>query len=394
MRRDGSRHRLAQAFQPPCNGHYDFDCLNDLALPMRKPSTFAFTLVELLVVIAIIGILIALLLPAIQAAREAARRTQCLNNLKQSALAMHSYHVANKRLPPGAKFGPGDKTNGGAWYDDHGWYSYLGPFIEEVGWKNSINTNISFCDGAGVNFPARTYKIAMFECPSDGMVHNEWTKMQWARWRANYAVNFGNTNYGQDFVWGLGSLVSPNPYVPPASPLPSAQFQGAPFTFHKGRPLKSITDGTSHTLLMAEIRTIKDFGNTWGGPISDFETALGGQSFEGFLEPNSVRGDLANRVKCVDGMNGGSMPGTVGCNEQVPVPHDAMDHVTPCSCASGGPAAAVSQYFAARSKHRGAVNVSCCDGAVHSVADTIDIEIWRALTSADGGESGLDAKAF
>jgi prepilin-type N-terminal cleavage/methylation domain-containing protein len=354
---------------------------------MRKSSKPGFTLVELLVVIAIIGILIALLLPAIQSAREAARRTQCANNLKQSGLAMQAYHSANKKLPPGSKWGPNNPNGMGAWYDDHGWYSYLGPFIEEVGWSKSIDPTIPFCDAGGKNYQARIFKIKMFECPDDRMVQNEFTNgpnpIQWARWRANYAVNFGNTNYAQTDIPTpfLAYTYSPaNPDVPSAPAMPApGQFKGAPFGLVKSRNMKQITDGTSHTLMMAEVRTIKETDG-WGGPISEIETALGGQTFEAALEPNSPRGDYVARVPC----NGG-----LGCGTSI-VTRDAMDGVTPCTCAG----ATEAQYFAARSKHQGIVNVSCCDGSTHSVANSIDILVWRALSTATGGEAGLDMKAF
>ena len=365
---------------------------------MRRHSNLrGFTLVELLVVIAIIGILIALLLPAVQAAREAARRSQCSNNLKQSALAMTNYDNAKKRLPPGTKFwwaddGSGNPAsavdpNGGVWWDDHGWYSYIGPFIEEVGWAKSINTDIAFCDTNGVNHNARVYKVSFFECPSDGMYPNEFSSgpdpTRWARWRANYAVNFGNTNYGQNNQSQIDTTH------------PAAQFKGAPFgpstlrgkknsaglNLPGSRTLSKIPDGTSHTLLMSEVRTIKrDSG--WGGPISEIETALGGQTFEGTLLPNDARGDYVNRVPCVNAKISGS------CGESTPITLLEQDGVPPCDCAGGNDRPGVDgQFYAARSKHKGGVNASCCDGSVHYVSETIDISVWRALCSADGGES-------
>ena len=126
---------------------------------IRRHYRSGFTLVELLVVIAIIGILIALLLPAVQAAREAARRRQCSNNLHQFALAMTACDNATKRLPPGTKYSP---THPGTltWYDDHGWYSYIGPYIEEVGWKNSIDTSVSF-SGSG---PMQRRESTKYRC--------------------------------------------------------------------------------------------------------------------------------------------------------------------------------------------------------------------------------------
>ena len=343
----------------------------------RRSDQTGFTLVELLVVIAIIGILIALLLPAVQAAREAARRSQCANNLHQFALAMSSYDAAKKTLPPGTKYlDPAIKAanpscnaatladpNGGAWFDDHGWYSAVSPFIEEVGLAHAIDYTVNF--SSSNNQAARTYKVPMFECPSDGMVQNEWAKPAFARWRGNYVVNFGNTTYGQLLA---NSAIPATPNGPLAEPALTApgQFKGAPFSFVKSRAIKNIPDGTSHTLMMSECRTIKDAGGNWGGPISDFETALGGQTFEGFQPPNSANGDRVDRIGCINTCTDG----------QTTIQLDGLDGVPACHCLGDSPTT-LSTFFAARSKHQGGVNTCFCDGSEHYISDSIDLAVWR-----------------
>jgi prepilin-type N-terminal cleavage/methylation domain-containing protein len=355
----------------------------------QRPSAVnsaAFTLVELLVVIAIIGILIALLLPAVQAARESARRTQCANNARQIALAMQLHDSAKGVLPAGTKYGPGDKAAGKLppsnapgydWYDEHGWYSALTPYIEEIGFQRAIRYDLSFTDSA--NDLARRIKVKMFECPSDGMVQNEWGSNNYARWRGNYAVNFGNTYYGQNLAPSGNN--QGQQFALPGNHPAQLKFFGAPFGIRKSRPLKNIPDGTSNTLMVAEIIAIKDFGGTWGGPLSDFTSALGGNSFEGTLEPNSDLGDYVARVACV--ANNGS------CNQQTAVPLTALSGMPPCTCAND----TADQYFAPRSQHRGGVNVSCCDTSTHFVANGVDIWVWRALTSAAGGPNKGEASA-
>jgi len=327
-----------------------------------------------LVVIAIIGVLIALLLPAVQAAREAARRTQCQNNVKQSALGMITCDNATKKLPNGTKLGPGDPASVGGWYDDHGWYAPVGPYISEIGLSKALDKTVSFSDTK--NDMARRFKVTIFECPSDRMVQDEWQSMNWARWRGNYAVNFGNANYGQFNFSATGQPTtrsavnalpanSPNPGDPA---VPAVKFSSAPFGIRASSALKKVPDGTSHTLLMAEVRTIKETGAAWGGTISEIQTALGGQTFETFLPPNSSRGDNAARVPCL-----GAGPIQLFQLDGVPACTDAGDTLL--------------QFFAARSKHPGGVNVSCCDGSVHYVPDGIDLAIWRGLSTTSGANA-------
>src|SRR5262245_13189217 len=132
---------------------------------------FAFTLVELLVVIAIIGILVALLLPAIQAAREAARRTHCLNNLKQMGLAIMNYESTRKAYPRGrwninpvdtGKHNVPDRTV--AKSNDHSWQSIVLPYAEEQNIASQYDKTKAWFDAA--NRPPVSFSISIFICPS------------------------------------------------------------------------------------------------------------------------------------------------------------------------------------------------------------------------------------
>ncbi len=125
----------------------------------RARARHAFTLVELLVVIAIIGILVGLLLPAVQNAREAARRTQCFNNLRQIGLALHNYESAYRRFPSG--WISGDLSGEPGW----GWSVALFPFIEQNNMYQSIDTNVPIEDP--MHEEARLYVVPTFLCPSD-----------------------------------------------------------------------------------------------------------------------------------------------------------------------------------------------------------------------------------
>ncbi len=148
---------------------------------MVRTKSRGFTLVELLVVIAIIGILVALLLPAIQAAREAARRTQCNNNLKQIGVAMHNYHDTFKTLPPGFTndFGLAQNYQGQN-YSHHGgpsryyaswaWSAYIAPFVELSSQHEILDVDGKFAAESLLNADARdvlSTPVESFRCPSD-----------------------------------------------------------------------------------------------------------------------------------------------------------------------------------------------------------------------------------
>lgn len=230
-----------------------------------------FTLVELLVVIAIIGILIALLLPAVQAAREAARRTQCLNNMKQIGLATLNYEVAHGELPEGSYF----YTNGN-WFKTVGLLGKILPYAEDTAVHGLIDFDYEAdADGNGqgsddVQLADGSYlasiPIDMYMCPSDGTPavspspHNAnklVAKTNYVGSVGSMTVGFGNTAARcttANSTWSPKAvhflLKRPNPGVPKTV----NDFSGV-FTRHAiPVKLRQITDGTSKTILFGEVR--------------------------------------------------------------------------------------------------------------------------------------------
>ncbi|MCA8997507.1 MAG: DUF1559 domain-containing protein [Planctomycetaceae bacterium] len=185
--------------------------MKNLAFPHRWRR--AFTLIELLVVIAIIAILIALLLPAVQQAREAARRTQCKNNLKQLGLAMHNYHDVFKYFPHNQN----RWTNGPLGADlvpQFSWLALSLPYLDQAPLYNQIDFNVNVSDGSGgtvagnrnhnaigVNAPLRRIVIPGFLCPSNDMQNVRTNQVH-----GGYRWNGASEAAGTDYVGSLGHI--------------------------------------------------------------------------------------------------------------------------------------------------------------------------------------------
>jgi prepilin-type N-terminal cleavage/methylation domain-containing protein/prepilin-type processing-associated H-X9-DG protein len=354
---------------------------------MRFRSRAGFTLIELLVVIAIIAVLISLLLPAVQSAREAARRAQCVNNLKQIGLAIHNYHQANNSLPWG----------GGPWWVEWSAHTLLLPYVEQGPLYNSINFGDTLPLGHPsllfdpVNTTAAYTVVSSYQCPSDD------DRLTSPDGHNNYMANVGsapNCDYG-------GNAWAPSGYEPMSGPFiftsdPSHLF-GANFG---GRSVSfaSITDGLSNTAAFSE--RVKAIGSNLGTTTAPFDTrkpsaslsiANGGAGVDPKLEslpqpyydlckqfpptPDANGMDLA--LTNDDNISGAMFTSSQPANTR-------YAHVMPpntWSCRTGLQIAHV-----ASSRHPGLVNVLFCDGSVKAIKSSISPATWWALGSRAGGE--------
>ncbi|MBQ1865150.1 MAG: DUF1559 domain-containing protein [Thermoguttaceae bacterium] len=338
-------------------------------------SRRGFTLVELLVVIAIIGILIGLLLPAVQAAREAARRMQCTNNLKQFGLAFQNYHDANNALMAGT-----NGANGFTWA-----YKVL-PYIEQASLYQTIDWNPPTYAGTANNsavFNAKN-RISMFSCPSDNpqayVPDSDPTSTYRGRYLGNYLVSVGSTAWYDT----IGTERGVNWWVDELDVNGYAKHHGAFFGGHYQsgshgtyQNWACAVDGTSNTAIMSEL-LIGEFAPTSPGGNARQDTrgvfwrACLTPFYTHYNTPNSSYPDkmLYDYCRCVN-------------NEKLGRPckdykYEIVDN--------GGVAEDVA-WVSARSRHSGGVNCVYADGSVHFISDTINVDVWRALGSTQGGET-------
>ncbi|TWU11598.1 Type II secretion system protein G precursor [Symmachiella macrocystis] len=328
-------------------------------LPNRRNG---FTLIELLVVIAIIAILISLLLPAVQQAREAARRTQCRNNLKQIGLALHNYLDVNRAFPPAFSLGSGP---GGQW----SLHARILPYVDGVNLYQTADLEQSYTAGQ----PPANVRVATYLCPSD--INDK------PRGSDYYPTSYGY-NGGTYTVFTHSSdteVIGPDTYIL------GGQLSDGSFGPNSNTKIRDFTDGTTNTLCFAEVKAFTPYiRDGLDGPATaptDLSALTAGSfkadtghtewvdgrvhqtGFTTVFTPNAI-------TPITDGTDSAESGDFTSCREGK----------TPCV---GEPVRAA---VTARSYHTGMVFTLLMDGSVRSVSENISLFTWRDLSTRAGGE--------
>jgi prepilin-type N-terminal cleavage/methylation domain-containing protein len=374
----------------------------------QRPSTLrrGFTLVELLVVIAIIGILIAILLPAIQAARESARRVQCSNNIRQLGLACLNYESAQKRLPYGSTWKVNNKLDLTQIETPNNpnlcenWVIKILPQIEGKTTLQLFDLTKPISGSLSKdNMKARSVPLPFMLCPSDtfnvtpfsgstdsatnqlGGTPGSLTDPPWAR--GNYGCN---SSLGK--MSTVHDTTTPYNYNGAAPAGWGGRYIRGVMGANVSLSIKQISDGTSKTLMLEELRaglTTYDCRGIWamsGGPSSCWAHGYHGDA----NGPNANSAESDDMLSCPDvwtAFGGGPKVAALGM-----------------SCA-GSAAGKANWQQAPRSMHAGGVNTCCADGSVRFITDFISrgtdpggsaptisqLGVWDLLNLAADGES-------
>ncbi len=299
---------------------------------MKRSKKRAFTLIELLVVIAIIAVLIALLLPAVQQAREAARRSQCKNNLKQLGIALHNYHDALQAFPINLYGGYGDTANVGGYTQaskSWGFLVYLLPYIDQGALYNIVNP--------GVNTMAASGQIArvvpVFVCPSDPQGATETENSIYVTGSTTVAISSYKGMGGSDWDWGTYT----NNIVSTADSWCNNNGVLNGCSYRRKITFQKITDGTSNTLVMGESICNKNFALSSDGPGNAW-------------------------------MHSASTTNTSA------VPINIVNNVTPATVVWD-------KRFGYSSQHTGGAHFLLADGSVRFLADSISTPTYRNLST-------------
>jgi prepilin-type N-terminal cleavage/methylation domain-containing protein len=338
----------------------------------------AFTLVELLVVIAIIGILVALLLPAIQAAREAARRTQCVNNLKNIGLACLNYESANKRYPPSSTIASNTTINGLSWC------ILVLPYIEEGGISDSVKNFVETYRKANSGKDPDVYDpgfsaanlsgLTLYQCPSDQAVEIV-DKFNSSYKSASYSGVTGSYKSRPGAALPCPSLYT-DPYYLKRMCVTDLNIDGMLFPGGDVKVKSSnITDGTSKTLMVGErwyqLRV-------WAAG-NYYSNAIGG--LKPTAPPSVPCGSYSSSAKNIS-YNIPPNPdlNTVGCyvSHSNATDRPNIPNLGVCKTAFND--------LPFGSFHKGITNFVRADGGAEAISDDIDLTVYAGFASRNGGE--------
>ena len=333
----------------------------------KRRSVRGFTLIELLVVIAIIAVLIALLLPAVQQAREAARRTQCKNNMKQMGLALHNYESTHRVFPPG-------RINISAPLYQGSWTTMCLPYFDQTPLYNTYNFNLTWTDPA--NLPATTAKLAMFVCPSapsNRTVPASTVLLGGQPWPTQ---GYGLCDYGSMNSVRPAYFLSNGLPTPPlgvatntATPASASKYEWDGGLKKGGAtPIRDISDGTSNTLLCVEAA-----GRPMAWYLSKPGTGSSATTKDGWGWADIDAGYS---------MDGSIAAGTAVGKASCTVPSG------PCTLTTVSSPYAInmtndSELYAF---HTGGAHVLMCDGTVRFLSQNISAQTLSALATRNTGD--------